>query len=75
MPLIKRAPGAGRPKKYGEDTRSIRVPVSITTEQIIAIADLQVILDHWEQEAKANPDGARYYFLKQMIAEIRALGY
>lgn len=75
MPLIKRAPGAGRPKKYGEDTRSLRVPVSITTEQIMGIADLQMVLDHWEAEVRSNPDNPRHYFLKQMIDEIRALGY
>jgi hypothetical protein len=33
----KRAPGAGRPTKHGEATRSIRVPVSISTGQITSL--------------------------------------
>lgn len=76
MPILKRAPGAGRPKKYGEATRSIRVPESISTEQIMNIRDLQTILDHWEEECAAAGEGsARHHFLKQCLEEIRALGY
>lgn len=71
----KRRPGGGRPAKHGEDTRSIRVPLSIATEQITAIPDLQVVLDYWEGQCKENPDGSRYYFLKQALDEIRALGF
>ena len=71
----KRAPGAGRPPKYGEQTRSIRVPVSITTRQITSIHELQRIIDHWEDECVANPDSVRYHFLRQMLEEIRTLGY
>ncbi|HEY9798704.1 MAG TPA: hypothetical protein V6D30_23940 [Leptolyngbyaceae cyanobacterium] len=38
-----RAPGAGRPPKYGEQTRSIPVPMSITTGQITSLPELQRI--------------------------------
>jgi len=71
----KRAPGAGRPTKHGEQTRSIRVPVSITTEQVTSLPELQRIIDHWEDECVANPDSARHYFLSKALEEIRALGY
>ncbi len=71
----KRAPGAGRPFKYGEETRSIRVPISITTGQITSLPELQRIIDHWEDEYVANPDSVRYHFLRQMLEEIRTLGY
>jgi len=71
----KRAPGAGRPPKHGEQTRSIRVPVSLATEQITSLPELQRIIDHWEDECVANPDSVRYHFLKKALEEIRALGY
>jgi hypothetical protein len=71
----KRAPGAGRPPKYGEQTRSIRIPMSISTKQITSIPELQRIIDHWEDECVANPGSVRYQFLRQMLEEIRSLGY
>ena len=71
----KRRPGAGRPTKHGEETRSIRVPVSIPTEQISSIPELQVILDYWQTRCNENPESARHHFLRQMIDEIRALGF
>ena len=71
----KRAPGAGRPPKHGEETRSIKVPMSVSTEQITSIPELQRIIDHWEDECAANPDSARHYRLRKAIDEIRALGY
>jgi CxxC motif-containing protein (DUF1111 family) len=40
----KRRPGAGRPPKHGEETRSIRVSLSIPTELITNISELQVIV-------------------------------
>jgi hypothetical protein len=36
----KRRPGTGRPPKHGEETRSIRVPLSIPTELITNIPEL-----------------------------------
>jgi hypothetical protein len=71
----KRAPGAGRPTKHGEATRSIRVPVSISTGQITSLPELQRIIDHWEDECVANPNSIRYHFLRQMLEEMRTLGY
>ncbi len=71
----KRATGGGRPPKHGENTRSIRVPSSIPTELCSAIPELQAILDSWEERATSEPTSPRYYYLKEMIAEIRALGY
>ena len=71
----KRAPGAGRPPKHGEETRSIKVPMSVSTEQITSIPELQRIIDHWEDECAANPDSARHYWLRKAIDEIRSLGY
>jgi hypothetical protein len=56
----KRRPGAGRPTKHGEPTRSIRVPISITTTQITSLPELQRIIDHWEDEYIANPGSVRY---------------
>lgn len=71
----KRKSGGGRPPKHGEATRSIRVPVSVPTELCSAIPELQAILDTWESECLKNPDAVRYYFLKQALEEIRALGF
>lgn len=71
----KRKEGGGRPKKHGEATRSVRVPMSVETEVISAIPELRAILDHWEQDCINNPDSARHYYLKKALDEIRALGY
>lgn len=71
----KRRPGGGRPAKHGETTRSIRVPLSIPTELITSIPELQIVLDHWESKCAENPDSARHYFLRQALDEIRALGF
>ena len=71
----KRRVGGGRPAKHGEETRSIRVPVSIPTEQITSIPELQVVLDYWESRCLENPDSVRHYFLRQALDEIRALGF
>lgn len=76
-----RKPGAGRPLKHGEPTRSLRlrVPVSIPTELIGRITDLQALLDEWETEIDEHPpdraSNARYWHAKKMLNEIRALGF
>jgi fructoselysine-6-P-deglycase FrlB-like protein len=49
--------------------------MSVSTEQITSIPELQRIIDHWEDECAANPDSARHYWLRKAIDEIRALGY
>lgn len=71
----KRKEGGGRPKKHGEATKSVRIPVSVATELVSAIPELRAILDHWEDECTANPDSARHYYLRKALDEIRALGY
>jgi hypothetical protein len=71
----KRRVGGGRPPKHGEDTRSIRVPLSVETEVISSIPELRAILDHWEQDCINNPDSSRHYYLKKALDEIRALGF
>ena len=71
----KRRPGAGRPPKYGEETRSIRVPLSIPTGLITNILELQVIIDYWDKECRDNPESSRHYYLRKMLDEIRGLGY
>jgi hypothetical protein len=70
----KRRPEAGRSSKYGEETCSIRVPLSIPTELITNIPELQVIIDYWEKECKDNPASSRHYYLRKMLDEIKALG-
>ena len=71
-----RKPGAGRPPKHGEPTRSVRVPMSVPTELISSIPDLQQVLDYWEDEcATALENSARHHFLKQCLEEIRNLGF
>ena len=71
----KRRVGGGRPTKHGEPTRSVRIPISVATEQISSIPELRAILDHWENECVSNPDSARHYYLRKALDEIRALGY
>lgn len=76
-----RKPGGGRKPRYGEPTRplSLRVPVSIPTELIAKIYDLQALLDSWEDEIAANPpdrtNNARYWHAKRLLEEIRSLGF
>lgn len=74
-----RRPGAGRPPKHGEVTRSLKVPMSVSAEEISAIPELRAILDHWEGQVRANPPdrgkNARYWYLAQALDEIRALGF
>jgi hypothetical protein len=74
-----RRPGGGRPPKHGEQTRPLRVPLSVTAEQISSIPELIGILDHWEEQVILNPpdrgNNPRYWYLKQCLDEIRALGF
>jgi hypothetical protein len=70
--------GAGRKlgSKVKPPTRVVRVPASITDEQLKALESVILEIDHWEEECKANPgDVARYHFLKQAIEAIRATGF
>jgi hypothetical protein len=65
--------GAGRPREAVK-THVIRVPLDVSKAECEAIPSLRDVLAHWEDECEANPDGARYYFLRQALEEIRALG-
>jgi len=71
----KQRTGAGRPPKHGEQTRSIRVPLSIATGLITNIPKLQVIINYWEKECRNKPESSRHYYLRKMLDEIRGLGY
>lgn len=75
----KRKVGAGRPSKHGEATRSIRVPLSLSTDQITSLPELKALIDHWEDEmiaAKERGESMRTYEkLAKFIDEARALGY
>lgn len=70
--------GAGRPKGTtkgeGMPTKVVRVSVDISKDEIDNIQTLKDILSHWEDRVIAE-DNPRYYYLKQMLEEIRALGY
>lgn len=73
-------PGAGRTKGSTTEyklpkTKRVRVVETTSQELVDNLPTLQLILDYWEDECAANPEGARYYFLRQMIEEIRVLGY
>lgn len=57
------------------DCRSIRVPLSIPTELITNIPELQVTIDYWEKECMDNPESSRHYYLGKMLDEIRGLKY
>lgn len=71
-----RRSGAGRPKTLPGTTKSIRVSANIPTRMISAIPELLAVIDHWESECIAAGEGsARHYFLRQVLDELRALGY
>lgn len=72
-----RREGAGRPKGTSgkTPTRVVRVPVTVTDDQLRALESVVVLLDHWEEECTKNPDGARYHFLRQAIEDVRATGF
>lgn len=70
-------PGAGQPTKYGETTKPVRLPVSLADKRdlIVAIPELQRLLDELDQDCHDNPDSARRYFLRKAISQIRSLGF
>ena len=71
--------GAGRrpgtTKAEGMPTHVVRISTEVSKEQAQAIPSLIAALDYWEKECAKNPKSARHYFLRQMIDEVRALGY
>lgn len=66
---------AGTTKAEGLPTHVVRISTEITKEQAQALPSLIAVFDYWEKECAKNPLSARHYFLKQMIEEIRSLGY
>ncbi|BAZ00524.1 hypothetical protein NIES37_45190 [Tolypothrix tenuis PCC 7101] len=79
----KRAPGGGRPKKYGEDTVQVRVPASIAPkldDLYLFLAELDAEIQQWEQEINnkdisKNPRYSKAKLLAESIREkISALG-
>ncbi len=76
MPRGGNREGAGRPKgttkAEGMATHVVRISTEISKDQAQAIPSLIAVLDYWEGQADDSP---RYYYLKQMLEEIRALGF
>lgn len=72
-----RASGAGRPKKYGEDTKLTRAPVSIAgkfDELITFLKELNEEITAWETEIngkdiKTNPRYSKAKVLAESIRE------
>jgi hypothetical protein len=83
MPRGGKRPGAGRPKgstkSEGMPSYVTRLPLDIERDLAERIPKLRDILDHWEAEIEANPpsrtSNARYWYAKQMLDEIRELGF
>lgn len=72
--------GAGQPAKHGERTKALRLPESLVNSQdridrILAIPELQQLLNDWEEDCRQNPESARRHFLREALQEIRSLGY
>lgn len=76
-------PGAGRPKGSGlskrVETRMMRVPTDISTDQVKCIPELIDRINHWEEEylaAKERGESCRTYEkMLVLIEELRLLGY
>lgn len=70
-------PGAGQPSKFGEKTKTVRLPESLAEQRdlIVAIPELRRLLDEIEQDCQENPDSPRRYFLVKAVNRIRALGF
>ena len=76
MPRGGKREGSGRPKGVTIPTYVLRVPTDIDRELINKLPELRALIDHWEEECIAAGEGsARHHFLRQMIEEIRVLGY
>lgn len=78
-----RASGGGRPKKYGEETRLARIPVSVVgklEDLFLFLTELDGEITAWEQEINGkdlakNPRYSKAKVLATSIRErINALG-
>ncbi len=71
--------GAGRPKGTtkadGMSTKVVRVSTEVTKEMCDNIPQLLFVLNYWEDRVVGEPDNPRYYYLKQLLDEVRGLGY
>lgn len=79
MPRGGKRVGAGRPtgttKGQGMPTKVVRVSAEITKEQLDNLPTLIDALNHWEDRLVLDSNNPRYYYLKQALEEIRAMGY
>lgn len=76
MPRGGQRPGAGRKGGVTMPSYVTRVPADIPKELIENLPQLKDIIAHWENEClSARKSSARHYFLRQMIEEVRTLGY
>jgi hypothetical protein len=76
MPRGGKRPGSGRKVGVTIPSYVVRVPSDIPKELIASLPQLRDLIAHWEDECIAAGDSSpRHYFLRQMIEEIRALGY
>ncbi len=73
MPRGGKREKAGRPKEAVK-THVIRVPLDVSKADAEAIPTIRDIAAYWRAEADANPDGARYHFLRAMLDELAQLG-
>lgn len=69
--------GSGQPSKYGERTRPVRLPESLANKRdlMVAIPELQELLNELEKDCQDNPGSARRYFLEKALQDIRNLGF
>jgi len=76
MPRGGKRPGSGRKPGITMPSYVTRVPSDIPKKLIHALPQLRNLIGHWEDEClAAGEDSTRHYFLRQMIEEIRSLGY
>ncbi len=69
--------GSGQPAKWGEPTKVIRVPQSLASkiELIIAIPELIELLEDADKKIAKSPTSPRHDGLKELVADIRNLGF
>jgi hypothetical protein len=61
-------------EKSKPKTKAIRVPVEVSKAECEALPSVKSILKNWREECEKNPDGARYYFLRQALDDFKELG-
>lgn len=66
--------GSGR-KADAVPSKVLRVPGDVSIEEVRAIPSLRIALADWRVKCAGAPDGARYYFLKEALKDLEALGF